>query len=401
MPPHRRGLVWRLGAVLQATTAGATTQGGGATETHNGAGKDGAAPGRFLTHNSPPIALGPDDYADRATPVCPSPRLRLLCLIVDCSSRLGECLPAAPRPGRVDQMRNRTGRSLASRLPVAPSVEMYRPRRPSHAAGPRHAGRGHALGLSSRCRRLALAGLLAGIQLTALVVVALNGPHQPAHLPTLVAAGSERLNVDVPTSDRLKPAVRQQAVVPASPRDHPTGRTTIVALPASDLTGARMPGRRVIRYAVEVEGGLDVDARQFAALVVAILGDRRGWAAVDKVRLVGVGYGALSRGVRPQFRVTLASPALTDRLCAPLATRGAVSCWNGRRAVINLTRWREGAKTYGSSLGSYRQYVINHEVGHALGHHHEACPGTTRQAPIMLQQTIELGGCRPWPWPMP
>ena len=52
-----------------------------------------------------------------------------------------------------------------------------------------------------------------------------------------------------------------------------------------------------------------------------------------------------------------------------------------------------------TDLAAYRTYQVNHEVGHYLGHGHVSCPGSDRAAPVMLQQSMDLGRCVPNSWP--
>lgn len=148
------------------------------------------------------------------------------------------------------------------------------------------------------------------------------------------------------------------------------------------------------RYQVEVEEGTGVDPAEFAAQVDATLGHGRGWATVDGISLQRVSDGSAD------FSVTLATPATTDVLCFPLETKGAVSCANGGRAVLNLVRWNRGSAPSGLDLTNYRAYLISHEVGHQLGHDHIDCPGPRVPAPVMVQQTLSIGDCTPNPWPV-
>lgn len=175
-----------------------------------------------------------------------------------------------------------------------------------------------------------------------------------------------------------------------------SGSLHYVALPAIKDTAP--PGARVHRVALEVEGGTHIDEEQAATWVSAVLGHQKGWQGVEGVRFRPVSAAQNARG-EVDIRVTLASPKLTDKLCAPLKTHGDVSCFNHGRAVLNTKRWLTGVPSYEGNLHAYRSYLVNHEVGHGLRHTHEPCPGPGRTAPIMLQQTLGLDGCKANPYP--
>ncbi|WP_017557156.1 DUF3152 domain-containing protein [Nocardiopsis baichengensis] len=147
----------------------------------------------------------------------------------------------------------------------------------------------------------------------------------------------------------------------------------------------------VVRYTVEVEEGLPGEGEDFAAAVDAILADERGW------RSQGHSFERVEDGA-VDFRVALASPDTVDAMCAPLQTNGYTSCKAGGRAIINQNRWVSAVEHFDGDLETYRVYVINHEVGHALGHGHVGCPGTGERAPVMMQQTLRLNGCEPNGW---
>lgn len=174
-----------------------------------------------------------------------------------------------------------------------------------------------------------------------------------------------------------------------------TGRITVVSVPQAAVATSG----RTVTYTVEIEGGLGVDPTQVGSTIQSVLLDPRGWQKVDGVRFVNVTPQQEAKGAHVDVRVTLASPGLTDRLCAPMRTLSQVSCWNGERSVLNFRRWALGDDSYGADVALYRVYQVNHEVGHGLGHQHRTCPGKGKRAPVMVQQTLDLGGCRPWPYP--
>ena len=169
----------------------------------------------------------------------------------------------------------------------------------------------------------------------------------------------------------------------------PQTTTTTIA-----TSGAGLGDVATIRYRVEIEDGLVVDGECFAAAVAGVLNDPRGWTADGGFKFMQVGgeddY---------DFRLILASPTTTNQLCWPAATGGKYSCRNREKVVLNLTRWSTGTEEFLGEITTYRQYLINHEVGHFLGHSHRTCPEAGALAPVMMQQTKGVGDCLLNGWP--
>ena len=155
-------------------------------------------------------------------------------------------------------------------------------------------------------------------------------------------------------------------------------------------------GARLLRYDVKVEKNLPYKANEVARQVQTTLSDSRSWIGAGDWRLQLV-----SDPAKADFTVYLAAPGTVDRYCWPLRTYGRVSCQAGSRVMLNAWRWAHGADAYGKNVSAYRQYLVNHEVGHRLGHGHVGCPGKGKPAPVMMQQTKGIGACRANPWPDP
>lgn len=140
-----------------------------------------------------------------------------------------------------------------------------------------------------------------------------------------------------------------------------------------------------IRYTTDVDSDVAYDPKMFAQEIDVYLADPNGW--------VSDGY-TFVRSSPADVEIHLSSPQT-------LATNGCrdpkLSCaeMNGRHMHLNSMRWTQGAAPSKLNLKSYRQYVVTHEMGHILGHDHVKCPGPGHPAPLMLQQTLGIGKCKP------
>lgn len=210
---------------------------------------------------------------------------------------------------------------------------------------------------------------------------------------------SQALHSEPPPLPDTNRAPTSAATVPAEEPTAPpplyysgTGTWTY-ADPSSEAATVFGESGTLLKYNVAVEGGLELDAQEFSDFVAATLTDRRSWIAGGGWRFQQVGESGAD------FTIYLASPEQRSDLCSHPDT--TVSCRNGDRVVINSARWLTGVEHWDDTLDTYREYVINHEVGHRLGHAHETCPEKGELSPVMAQQTFQLAGCVGNPWPYP
>ncbi|MEU6920901.1 DUF3152 domain-containing protein [Streptomyces sp. NPDC046631] len=173
-----------------------------------------------------------------------------------------------------------------------------------------------------------------------------------------------------------------------------TGTFAVARADAPDSGKGRAKGGGKA-YRVEVEDGSGVDPDRAAAEIARILAAPRGWSHHGEQSFHRVAEGPAGLVIR------IATPATTDALCGKggLDTHGEVNCRVGIDVMVNLKRWQQGSPEFHGPLAEYRALIINHEVGHWLGHGHETCPGKGRPAPAMMQQIYGLKGCVSNAWP--
>lgn len=231
--------------------------------------------------------------------------------------------------------------------------------------------------------------------LTALVVLDTVQPKSPA----IGGTGANTNTAETPVSTPEPPASEvpgkkpvlniPTAELPGGPAFSEDGVGTFKAIPGGGPRIGDAGAQKFRKYSIAIEDGVkpadyNDDATAFARTIDGILADPRSWIGTKQVALQRV-----EANQNPDFTVTLTTTKTTHTLCGkdiPFET----SCYNPgqKRVIINVARWIRGAMVYGSDLAGYRTYVINHEVGHALGSGHAACAENGAPAPVMMQQTF-------------
>ncbi|MGW0600503.1 DUF3152 domain-containing protein [Streptomyces sp. NPDC002776] len=250
------------------------------------------------------------------------------------------------------------------------------------ARSPRGRRRGGPSHASPRRRRGVLwAGLVALAVLGAFGFAATDdggGAHAgPAGTPASAGGAQPSSSTSAGPPEPDIPATGPGTFTPAAGSGAPAGKGT------------------ALRYRVEVEDTVDLSAADVARQVERVLADPRGWTADGRSAFRRVSSGPAD------FVVKVATPGTVDRICGQygLDTGGEYNCSVERNVMVNLERWLLATPVYAEDVTAYRALIINHEVGHFLGHGHVGCPGPGQPAPAMMQQIKGLNGCVPNVWP--
>ena len=101
--------------------------------------------------------------------------------------------------------------------------------------------------------------------------------------------------------------------------------------------------------------------------------------------------------------VTLTPQRIIDQMFPKEFAKKKLSVCNmeTREVWMNEDRWRRTIPDNSHlPLSAYRAYMVQHELGHALGHEHaRKCSKRGDAAPVMIQQTLGIGKCSPNPFP--
>ena len=181
------------------------------------------------------------------------------------------------------------------------------------------------------------------------------------------------------------------AVLPPGGAYPQAGAGTWRVLPGTGPIVGKAGAGKVYHYEIRVEDGIDPSFYQgddaFVSDVQSTLSDPRSWIAAGTIGLQRVD----ATYPKPDFTIDLTTPNTDHRpdLCG-FEIQYEGSCWvlGSHQVIINIARWVRGALAFNGDLGLYRQYAINHEVGHAFGNHHVGCAANGGLAPVMMEQSF-------------
>lgn len=163
-------------------------------------------------------------------------------------------------------------------------------------------------------------------------------------------------------------------------------------------------GNELITYTYCVASKGEVgDLTEFSDTVFSTLNDPRGWPRAGAVFQENEGADPNTDPNACSMTLTLAAADQMTSFSTECSDE--YSCRVGNDVIINIDRWNnatEGWRNAGGTVERYRTMVINHEVGHRLGHldNELTCPAVNQPAPLMQQQSMDLLGCVPNEWPL-
>lgn len=158
-----------------------------------------------------------------------------------------------------------------------------------------------------------------------------------------------------------------------------------------------MARKKVYYVTSVVDSDVEYSPKLFSKKIIKTLKDPEGWESVDKIRFKYVSPKKFKE-IRSKNKIfiRLSTNRTISDICG-FDPKERLSCCDmlTREVFINFHRWKHGAKPSKLNIYDYREYVINHEVGHAIGRLHTGCPCMGCSAPIMMQHTISIGKCSP------
>lgn len=151
-------------------------------------------------------------------------------------------------------------------------------------------------------------------------------------------------------------------------------------------------------YCIASQGDVG-DLTEFSNIVYSTLNDPRGWPRA------GATFQENTNGDPNACDMTLTLASADQMTTFSTECSDEYSCRVGNDVVINIDRWNNATEDWlnaGGTVERYRTMVINHEVGHRLGHfdNETTCPAVNQPAPLMQQQSMDLLGCMPNEWPL-
>jgi Protein of unknown function (DUF3152) len=222
--------------------------------------------------------------------------------------------------------------------------------------------------------------------LTVLIVLDVDGPltlstaaNEPSAIPDAPNLTDAVPLVPNPAVDDRFDAAIASAELPGGGPFTERGAGTWSVIPG---TSEQFGSGELFTYTVELEDGIVLPGgpEGFARTVDATLNNPKSWMGSSEYAFQRIDSGT------PRIRISLASQMTARNICGFRIPFDA-SCWRDGRAILNTARWERGAVPFQGNVVAYQQYVVNHEVGHALGFRHLPCTDHGVLAPIMMQQT--------------